>query len=91
MTREEVIVAARKFMLHQNRSVLLEPISVRHLDAARFNRILGRREYPTAFWVVEFKKVLLQGVAVEMPSSVLVEVFPNTGEVREVYPGMHVN
>jgi len=40
--------------------------------------------------VVEFRKVLPPGVAVESPPTVAVEVVPAAGQVREVYPGMHV-
>jgi hypothetical protein len=39
--------------------------------------------------VVDFRKVLPPGVAAESPGTVTVEVFPDTGEVREVYVSMH--
>jgi hypothetical protein len=89
MTREEVVVAARDFALRVGHVVLAEPEAVRPLQAARFNALFGRPVYPSDFWVVEFRKVLSPGVAIESPSTVAVEVIPATGQVREVYPGMH--
>src|SRR5262249_24936814 len=89
MTREEAVTAARDFVLRASRAVLAEPDAVRLMQAARFNALFGRPVYPGDFWVVEFPKVLPTGVAGESPGTILVEVVPATGEVREVYPGMH--
>jgi hypothetical protein len=90
MTREQATALARDFVLKHPREVLSEPESVRQMQADRFNRLFGRAVYPCDFWVVEFRKVLPPGVAVEMPGTVAVEVIPSTGEVREIYAGMYV-
>lgn len=89
MTREEAIEAARDFVIRLGRPVILEPEAVRPMQAARFNALFGRTVYPSDFWVVDFRKVLPPGVAAESPGAVTVEVNPATGEVREVYLGMH--
>jgi hypothetical protein len=89
MTREEAIAAARDFVTRLGRSVVLEPEDVRPMQAAKFNALLGRVVYPCDFWVVDFRKVLPHGAAAESPGAVTVEVNPATGEVREVYLGMH--
>jgi hypothetical protein len=59
------------------------------MQAAQFNTLFGREVYPCDFWVVEFRKVLPADIAAESPGSILVEVIPTTGEVREVVVGMH--
>jgi hypothetical protein len=89
VTREEAIEAARDFVIRLGRPVILEPEAVRPMQAARFNALFGRTVYPSDFWVVDFRKVLPPGVAAESPGAVTVEVNPATGEVREVYLGMH--
>ncbi len=88
MTREQVIAAARDFVFRQSRAVLPEPEAVRPMSAARFNALLGPAAYPCDFWVVEFRKELSPGVVAESPGTVMVEVIPTTGEVREVFVGM---
>jgi hypothetical protein len=87
VTREQVIAAARAFVVREGRAVVLDPEAVRPLSAARFNALFGRAVYPADFWVVEFRKVLPPGVAAESPATVAVEVVPATGQVREVYVG----
>ena len=89
MTREEAVTVARDFVLRETRAVLAEPEAVRLMQAARFNALFGHPVYPGDFWVIEFRKILPPGVAAESPGTILVEVVPATGEVREVYPGMH--
>jgi hypothetical protein len=91
MTREEAIAVARAHVTANERSVTMEPESVRFMAAARFNELFGQELYPCDFWVVEFLKILLPGVAAESPGSIMVEVIPTTGEVREVYVGMWVD
>jgi hypothetical protein len=91
MTREEAIAAARVYVRAKERSACLEPESVRLMEAARFNKLFGDELYPCDFWVVEFLKILPPGVAAESPGSIMVEVIPTTGEVREVYVGMWVD
>jgi len=88
MTREEAIAAARAYVTANGHSACLEPESVRLMEAARFNDLFDQEMYPCDFWVVEFLKILAPGVAAESPGSVMVEVIPTTGEVREVYVGM---
>ena len=88
MTQEEAVTLAREFVVSQQRAVIPEPEAVRHMEADRFNRLLGRAYYPSDFWVVEFRKVLPPGVAAETPGSLLVEVIEATGQVRLVYVGM---
>lgn len=88
MTQEEAVTLAREFVVDQQRAVVFEPEAVRHMKADRFNRLLGRSHYPSDFWVVEFSKVLPQGVAFESPTTVMVEVIEMTRQVREVYVGM---
>jgi hypothetical protein len=58
------------------------------MPAARFNSLFGREVYPGDFWVIEFRRVLPPEVLVESPGTVMVEVIPATGEVREVFVGM---
>ena len=60
------------------------------MQAAAFNELFGREVYPGDFWVVEFRKMLPPWVVLETPGTVTVQVIPATGEVREVYPGMHI-
>src|SRR5262245_47433895 len=91
MTREQAIAAARDYVKLKGRSVCLEAESVRLMEAARFNDLFGQEMYPCDFWVVEFVKILPPGVAAESPGSIIVEVIPTTGEVREVYVGMWVD
>jgi hypothetical protein len=54
------------------------------MHADRFNRLLGRQEYPSDFWVVEFRKILPPGVAAESPGSILIEVVDANSMLREV-------
>jgi hypothetical protein len=89
MTQEQVIARARSWVVRQRRPIFLEPESVRLMQAARFNALFGRDVYPCDFWIVEFRKVLPAGVAAESPGTIMVEVIPVTGEVREIYVGMH--
>ena len=89
MTLEEAVAAAQAFVARLDRPVILEPEEVRPMSAARFNALLGRPVYPCDFWVMDFRKVLPPDVVCETPGCVTVEVIPATGEVREVYVGMH--
>lgn len=89
MTREQVIAVARDFVSRLPRPVVPDPEAVRPMAAARFNALFGRTVYPGDFWVVEFRKVLPRGVAAESPGTIAVEVIPATGEVCEMYVGMH--
>jgi hypothetical protein len=90
MTQEEAVALACEFVVRQQHAVILEPEAVRHMEAERFNRLLGRPNYPSDFWIVEFRKILPLGVAFESPNTVTVEVIEATNQVRVVYPGMHV-
>ena len=83
MTQEQAIAAAREFVVRNRRPVQLEPESVRLYEADRFNILFGQEIYPCDFWVVGFRKTVF-----ESPGSVMVEVIPGTGEVREVYVGV---
>jgi hypothetical protein len=90
MTQEQVIVTAQNFVIGKGYQVLLEPEAIRLLSADRFNALFGRIVYPGDFWTVEFRKILPPEVMAESPSTVMIEVVPDTGEVREVYVGMHI-
>jgi hypothetical protein len=88
MTSEQAVAIARELIIRNRRSVVLEPIAIRRMQAVEFNELFGRTAYPSDFWVVEFLKILPHGVAAETPGSVLVEVVDATQQAREVYVGM---
>ncbi len=89
MKREEAIVVAKEYIICKGLSVDPEPFDVRLQPASRYNKLFGRKVYPCDFWIVEFIKILEPGVVVEFPASTCIQVVPNSGVVREVYPGMH--
>lgn len=86
MTREQAIALAIEYLGQQGLDVHKTPEAVRHMDAARFNRLFGREQYPSDFWIVEFPKVLPHEAA-ESPGTVMLEVIDCTGRVREVHVG----
>ncbi len=87
VTEEQAIAAARHFIERSGCAVSFEAATVRHMEAERFNRLFGRRVYPSDVWVVEFPKLLPPGVT-ECPGTVMVEILEATGALREVYVGM---
>src|SRR4051794_26550450 len=83
MSREEAVAVARDFVIREGLMGHAEPASVRLARAACFNGLFRRELYPCDFWVVEFLKVVD-----ESPGSVMLEVIPDTGVIREIYVGM---
>ena len=88
MTREEAIAVARAFVVQKRYAVYFDQVEARLMEASRFNVLFGQPLYPCDFWAVDFPKILPPGIAAESPDSIMIEVIPETGEVREVYVGM---
>ena len=89
ITREQAISLAHDFVAQSGYAVEFDVPQVRHMDAARINRLFGRQIYPCDSWIVEFPKILPEGVT-ESPGTVMVVLLEETGELREVYVAMPI-